>query len=305
MEKTKVVIICGPTATGKSAIAVELCRIFNGEVVSADSMQVYRHMDIGTAKPSKEEMSVVPHHLIDIVDPDEEYTAARFKEDAEAAIDEIRSREKSVFIAGGTGLYIKALTRGLFEGPQADWELRRALLEKAASGGKETLHAMLKEVDPESASRIHPNNLHRVVRAIEVYQLSKKPISEFQKEHSFAASPYETLKIGLTKERGELYADIDNRVERMMEAGLLDETRRLLSRGYASDLKPMSALGYKEMTGFLKGAHPLDEAVRLLKRNTRHYAKRQLTWFKKDPEIRWFNPADKTGIISSVKEFLT
>lgn len=304
MDKSKIVIICGPTATGKSAVAIDLARTFNGEVISADSMQVYRFMDIGTAKPAKEELCGVAHHLIDIVNPDEEYTAARFKEDAERAIADIRGQGKNVFIAGGTGLYIKALTQGLFEGPQADWVLRRSLLDKAASKGREALHAMLKEIDPESASRIHPNNLHRVVRAIEVYELSKKPISEFQKEHSFAASPYQTLKIGLEKERGELYADIDNRVDRMIRIGLLDETKRLLAMGYAYDLKPMGALGYKEMAGFLKGEYAFDEAVRLLKKNTRHYAKRQITWFKKDPGIRWFNPADKTGIISSVKEFL-
>jgi len=304
MDRTKAVIICGPTASGKSALAVELARRFNGEVVSADSMQVYRFMDIGTAKPSKEEISGVAHHLIDIVKPDEEYTAARFREDAEEAIKGIRGRGKNVFIAGGTGLYIKALTQGLFEGPQADWGLRRELLRRAASIGADALHARLKEVDPESASRIHPNNLHRVVRALEVYELSRKPISDFQREHSFRASPYETLKIGVTKDRAELYSDIDRRVEQMVEAGLLEETRRLLSMGYASDLKPMSALGYKEMTGFLVGEYTFEEAVRLLKRNTRRYAKRQLTWFKKDPEIRWFNPADKTGIISSVKEFL-
>ncbi|HEY4708398.1 MAG TPA: tRNA (adenosine(37)-N6)-dimethylallyltransferase MiaA [Thermodesulfobacteriota bacterium] len=304
MDKTKAVIICGPTASGKSALAIELARLFNGEVVSADSLQVYRFMDIGTAKPSKEEISGVAHHLIDIVKPDEEYTAARFREDAEEAIKGIRGRGKNVFIAGGTGLYIKALTQGLFEGPQADWELRRELLGRAASIGTDALHARLKEVDPESASRIHPNNLHRVVRALEVYELSRKPISDFQREHSFRASPYETLKIGVTKDRAELYSDIDRRVEQMVEAGLLEETKRLLSMGYASDLKPMSALGYKEMAGFLKGEYAFEEAVRLLKRNTRRYAKRQLTWFKKDPEIRWFNPADKTGIISSVKEFL-
>ncbi|MCL4873503.1 tRNA (adenosine(37)-N6)-dimethylallyltransferase MiaA [bacterium] len=300
----KLVIIAGPTASGKTALAVELARLFDCEVISADSMQVYRHMDIGTAKPAEDEVAGVAHHLISVVDPSEEYTAARFREDALRKIREINGRGKRAVIAGGTGLYIKALTQGLFEGPEADRELRRGLLEEAEKKGRAALHEKLREVDPVSASRIHPNNLHRVVRALEVYSLSKRPISEFQQEHSFAQAPFETLKIGLSMEREELYAAIDRRVEMMAEAGLLEETRRLLSMGYHSGLKPMRGLGYKEMTAFIEGEYGLDEAVRLIKRNTRHYAKRQMTWFRKDPEIRWFKPGDKTCIIGLVRGFL-
>lgn len=300
----KLLVIAGPTASGKSALAAGLARLFDGEVISADSMQVYRHMDIGTAKPSEDEMAGVAHHLISVVDPSEEYTAAKFREDALQKIQEILGRGKRVVIAGGTGLYIKALTQGLFEGPEADWDLRRGLLEEAEKKGREALHEKLREADPVSASRIHPNNLHRVIRALEVYSLSKRPISDLQEEHSFAPAPFETLKIGLSMERAELYAAIDRRVERMVEAGLLDETRRLLSMGHHSGLKPMRGLGYKEMTAFIEGEYAFDEAVRLIKRNTRHYAKRQMTWFRKDPEIRWFNPGDKNCIIGLVRGFL-
>lgn len=300
----KLLIVAGPTASGKSALAIELARAFEGEVISADSMQVYKHMDIGTAKPAEAEMAGIPHHLISIVDPSEEYTAARFRDDALRSIREIHGRGKRAIIAGGTGLYIKALTQGLFDGPEADWGLRRDLLEEAGRKGREALHEKLREVDPISAARIHPNNLHRLIRALEVYSLSKRPISEFQKEHSFAPAPFETLKVGLTMDRTELYSAIDGRVEVMVRAGLLDETKRLLSTGYHSGLKPMRGLGYKEMTGFIEGEYAFEEAVRLIKRNTRHYAKRQMTWFRKDPEIRWFNPADKNCIIGLVRGFL-
>lgn len=304
MEKPKIVIIVGPTASGKSALAAMLAHSFNGEIINADSMQVYKGMDIGTAKPPREMLQKVPHHLIDIVEPDEEYTAASFKKDAEEKIKEIRGRGKNVFVAGGTGLYIKALTMGLFDGPSADKGLRDSLTEEAETYGKERLYERLKSVDAKAAANIHPNNLRRVIRAIEVYELSRKPISEFQSAHAFSERPYETLKIGLIKEREALYGDIETRVDEMMEAGLLEETKSLIESGYSTSLKPMGALGYKEVAGYLKGEYPLEEAVGLLKKNTRHYAKRQLTWFKKDSEIRWFSPEQKKDIIELVKEFL-
>jgi tRNA dimethylallyltransferase len=305
MDKTRLVIVSGPTASGKTSLAVELALLYNGEIISADSMQVYRLMDIGTAKPSLKERRGIPHHLIDVVYPDEEYTAARFKIDASSKIREIAGQGKNIIIAGGTGLYIKALTQGLFDGPEADWELRRELLAVAADKGKVALHERLKKIDPEGASLIHPNNLNRVIRAIEVYELAGKPISGLQKEHSFSESPYECLKIGLDVERDALFERIDRRVDQMMSAGLLEETRALAAAGYGYDLKPMCGLGYKEMSGFLRGEYPLEEAVRLIKRNTRHYAKRQLTWFRKDPDIKWFNPSEKKNIIEAVARFLS
>lgn len=304
MGKSKIVVILGPTASGKSALAIELALRFNGEVINADSMQVYRYMDIGTAKPSPEERQRVPHHLIDIVDPDEDYTAADFKRDAEEKIAEITSRGKNVFIAGGTGLYIRALTQGLFEGPGAEKTLRDELKREAEVHGKEALYGRLKRIDPASAASIHPNNLVRVIRAIEVYELSKRPISELQKEHGFRASKYDVMKVGIAKEREALYRDIDARVDMMMRAGLLEETKRLMDAGYSIDLKPMCGLGYKEMSGFLRGEYALVQAVELIKRNTRHYAKRQMTWFRKEAGVKWFTPPELNEVTEIVRGFL-
>ncbi|MBI5888688.1 MAG: tRNA (adenosine(37)-N6)-dimethylallyltransferase MiaA [Deltaproteobacteria bacterium] len=302
--KIKIIVICGPTAAGKSSLAVELAGLFNAEIISADSMQVYRHMDIGAAKPSKAERDGARHHMIDVVNPDADYNAARFRDDAATLVEEITNRRKNVIVSGGTGLYIKALTEGIFEGPQADEAMRRGLVEYAEANGREALYERLKEADPVAALSMHPNNLRRVVRAIEVCYLAKRPVSELHREHNFSARPYDTLKIGLCKEREALYADIEKRVDDMMAAGLVGETRALIAMGYQAGLKPMRGLGYKEMAGFLNKEYPLDEAVRLLKRNTRHYAKRQLTWFRKDAEIRWFNPALKKDIIKQIEVFL-
>jgi tRNA dimethylallyltransferase len=304
MEKTRLVIVSGPTASGKTSLAVELALLFNGEIISADSMQVYKLMDIGTAKPTLVERKGVAHHLIDVVYPDEEYTAARFKMEAASKIKEITGRGRTVFIAGGTGLYIKTLTQGLFKGPEANRELRQELAAVASDKGREALHEMLKKIDPEGAAAIHPNNINRVIRAIEVFELAGKPISSLQKEHSFSDSPYECFKIGLDVERETLYDAIDCRVDRMVSAGLLEETRALVDMGYGYDLKPMLGLGYKEMSGHLLGARTLEEAVELIKRNTRHYAKRQLTWFRKDTDTKWFKPSEKKNILESVSLFL-
>lgn len=304
MEKTKLVIVSGPTASGKTSLAVELALLFNGEIISSDSMQVYKLMDIGTAKPTLVERKGVAHHLIDVVYPDEEYTAARFKTEAANKIKEIAERGRTVIIAGGTGLYIKVLTQGLFKGPEADPALRQELAALASDKGKEALHEMLKKIDPEGAAGIHPNNINRVIRAIEVFELAGKPISSLQKEHSFSDSPYECFKIGLDIERQTLYGAIDCRVDRMISAGLLEETQALLDMGYGYDLKPMLGLGYKEMSGYINGVHTLEETVELIKRNTRHYAKRQLTWFRKDTDTKWFKPSEKQNIIDAAGRFL-
>ncbi len=296
----KIVVILGPTGVGKSALAVELAERFGGEVVNADSMQIYRFMDIGTAKPTPADMGPVLHHLLDVADPDEDYSAGRYRAAAAAAIYNIHRREKTAFVTGGTGLYIKALTSGLFEGPGANKRLREELLLEAQLQGPDSLHRRLASVDPVSAEKIHPNNLKRVIRALEVYTIALKPLSDFLEEHAFAERPYDTLKIGIKKDRKLLYEDIDARVDKMMESGLLDEVRGLLKMGYREDLKPMRALGYKEMVAVVKGGSTLDDAVTLLKKNTRNYAKRQMTWFRADKEIQWFYPEEKESVIKAV-----
>jgi len=298
--KLRIIVILGPTATGKSALAMSLARRFNGEIINADSMQVYRHMDIGTAKPALEERGAVRHHLIDIVNPDEQYTAGRFREDAARSVAEIAKRGRLPVLVGGTGLYIRALTDGLFHGPAADDALREGLLREADLYGKEHLHRELTKVDPRSAAAIHPNNLRRVIRALEVYRMTKRPISELQREYAQQPTPYNDLKIGLKKERAILYADIDRRVDEMIKEGLMEETRSLLKMGFDGTCKAMGGLGYKECVDFIEGHVDYPETIRLIKRNTRHYARRQMTWFRKESCIKWFDPAGKADIITHV-----
>jgi tRNA dimethylallyltransferase len=286
----RLVAIVGPTASGKSSLAFRLARRFKGEILSADSMQVYRQMDIGTAKPSRQERETVPHHLIDILEPDQEYSAALFRDQADPIILRLHERRTPIFVAGGTGLYLKALSRGLFHGPGADPELRRSLKERAAREGSGTLHRELAEIDPGAASRIHPADLFRIVRALEVQAQSQRPISEFHRAHAFQERPYEILKIGLVRERGELYRRIEDRVEQMIGGGWIEEVRSLLKSGFSRGLKSMSSLGYRHLAVHIDGETSLSEAVAEIKKDTRRYAKRQLTWFRPDEEIHWLNP---------------
>ncbi len=302
--KQRIIIILGPTATGKSALAMEAALGLGGEIINADSMQVYRHMDIGTAKPGQEERERIRHHLIDIVDPCEQYTAGRFRMDATRAIEKITERGHLSIVAGGTGLYIRALTEGLFDGPSGDRSIREELLEEARLRGRKGLHEMLREVDPESARAIHPNNTKRVIRALEVFRLSGRPISAFHREALPDAPLFVALKIGLTMERPLLYERIDRRVEEMIQDGLVEETEGLLKRGYDEKCGAMGGLGYKECLAYLRGHITLEEAIRLIKRNTRHYAKRQMTWFRRDLGIKWFNPGQKTDIMTLMAGFL-
>lgn len=303
MKRIKVISIVGPTAVGKSAIAMEMARRLGGEIISADSMQVYRFMDIGTAKPSLKDRAEITHHLIDVADPDEDYNAARFRQDALKAAELIEAKGKRIILAGGTGLYIRAFLGGIFEGPGKDPLLRERLEKEAAVHGRGYLFGRLSEVDPVSAKRIHPNHISRIMRALEVYYLTGRPISEFQSEHGFAENRFETLKIGVIRTRDALYAGIEQRVHAMMEEGLLEETSKLLAMGYAPGLKSMQSLGYKEMAAHISGTLTLDDAVSELKKNTRNYAKRQITWFKKDKDIRWFSPGDSSIITETAKEF--
>ncbi len=302
--KPKAIVITGPTASGKTILSVELSELFSCEIVSADSMQVYRYMDIGTAKPPKELRRLARHHLIDIVDPDEDYNAARYSKDAMEAIVDIQGRGKDVMITGGTGLYIRALLYGLFEGAGANPEVRRRLLEEAERRGREHLYRKLLEVDPQAAHSMHPHNINRIVRALEVFYTTGRPISTLQREHGFREERLSTLKIALTKPREILYKDIEARVDRMIEEGLLEETERLLQMGYSKELKPLQAIGYKEMMDHIEGKITMDEAIRRLKRHTKEYAKRQITWLRKEKDIIWFNPEQKEDIINRVKTSL-
>jgi tRNA dimethylallyltransferase len=305
-RRPKLVAILGPTASGKTSLALDLAVKVRGEIISADSVQVYRGLDIGTAKPSPEERQLVPHHLIDILDPAEEYSAASFRNQADEIIARLHSRSTPILVVGGTGLYLKVLTRGLFRGPRGDPELRSALERRAQAGEEENLHHDLQQLDPEAASRIHPHDKFRIIRALEVFALAKKPISHLQKEHGFRESPYEILKIGLMGERGELYKRIEARVEEMMEKGWVEEVRSLLKQGYSPGLKPFQSVGYKSIVSYLKGEMDLAMAIGMIKRDTRRYAKRQITWFKRDPEIHWF-PAGEKNIVdieAMISEFL-
>ncbi|MDD2736106.1 MAG: tRNA (adenosine(37)-N6)-dimethylallyltransferase MiaA [Desulfuromonadaceae bacterium] len=301
---TKLLIICGPTASGKSALALQLAHALDAEIVNADSMQVYRRLDIGTAKPSSDQQREIRHHLIDVVEPDQQFSAADFASAADTAIRDIVSRGKRVIVVGGTGLYIKALLRGLVDSPGGEGELRQALQNEAGRIGNAAMLQQLRLVDPELAATLHPNNLVRIIRALEVYRLTGIPLSRFQQEHAFTARRYDTLQIGISVDRALLYTRIEERVEQMLAAGLLEEVRALLAAGYGRDLKSMRSIGYKEAAAYLSGECSADETSRLIKRNTRHYAKRQLTWFMADPDILWFDSADNSGtIIRNAIEF--
>ncbi len=295
----KILVICGPTASGKSQLALRLAHALDAEIVNADSMQIYRRLDIGTAKPSQDQQAEIRHHLIDVVDPDQLFSAADFSDAADAAIRDIVSRGKRVIVVGGTGLYIRALVRGLVDSPSGAGELRQSLQEEAGRVGNEVMLERLRQVDPTLAAGLHPNNLVRIIRALEVYRLTGIPLSRYQKEHAFATRRYDVLQIGISVDREVLYKRIDERVERMLDAGLMEEVSALLAAGFGRDLKSMRSIGYKEAVSHLCGELSGEEAVRLIKRNTRHYAKRQMTWFKADPDILWFEYPEKFGTIST------
>jgi tRNA dimethylallyltransferase len=303
--KPKLLIILGPTAVGKSELALELATAIDAEIVNADSQQIYRYLDIGTGKPSPADRERVAHHLIDIVNPDEEFNAALFRRLATQSIEQIHGRKKNVIICGGTGLYLKALTQGLFEGPGQDAQIRQALERQIESEGLAALFHQLLRIDPSAAATIHPNDRQRTIRALEVFQLTGKPLSEWQKEHRFQERPFELLKIGLNRERNELYDRINRRAERMVEDGLLEELRSIVAKGYSLTLKPLRSVGYRQMGQVLLGQLELLGAIEEMKQETRRLAKRQLTWFGSDKEIRWFDPNEKTEIIEAVKKFLS
>jgi tRNA dimethylallyltransferase len=291
-KRPALTVICGATGVGKTALALKLAEYFNGEIISADSRQVYRLLDIGTAKPSKAELQRVRHHLIDVAWPNEEFHAARFVNLAETAVSEICQRNRRVFLVGGTGLYIRALTEGLLQAPSADPGLRQHLHDRADKEGSPSLHEDLARVDPDSAARLHPNDLIRIVRALEVYEHSGSTLSALQDEHGFSSQPFRVLKICLNLAREELYRRIDLRAEVMFNQGLLEEAESLLQAGYDPALKSLRTIGYSQAFALLRQEMSRDEAVNDLKQSTRRYAKQQLTWFRKDKSIIWLESSD-------------
>ena len=292
----ELLIICGPTASGKTAVAVEICLALGGEVVSADSMQIYRGMDIGTAKPALEETRGVAHHLLDIAEPGEAYSVAAYREKAIEAIEDIFARGRTPVICGGTGLYIDALTRPLGFSAQGDESVRRPLEEIAAQeGGKERLHAMLREVDPDSSDRLHVNDVRRVVRALEIHQLTGRTLTEQRALDLKREGAYRGRLYGLSWPREELYARIDQRVDQMMADGLVKEVEALLSGGLHGRATAMQGIGYKEITRALEGECSMAEAVERVKQATRNYAKRQLTWFRRDERVTWIEASGRSA----------
>lgn len=290
--------LVGPTAVGKTALALELASRYDAEIVSVDSMQVYRYLDIGTAKATPAERRQVPHHLIDIVEPDQDYNLARFLSDAAAARREIRARGRAVLFTGGTGLYLKGLLEGIFEFSHGDQQLRAELGKRLEEEGAAALHHELAVVDPESAARIHPHDQQRLLRALEIYRVGGVPWSQLLRESRQNAllGRGEVPVIALARPRDILYERINRRVEIMLEQGVIAEVRGLLDRGYSPDLPAMQAIGYRHMVEYLQGNWSLEQATELLARDTRRYAKRQLTWFNGMADLKWFAPDDLEGI---------
>ena len=298
----EVIVIAGPTASGKTSLSIELAKLLDGEIISADSMQVYKYMDIGTAKPSAEEMQGIRHYLIDELLPNEKFNVVKFKELAEKYIEIILKKGKQPIIVGGTGLYISSLINNInFSETGSDWELRKQLDREAEEHGPVYIHDRLKLVDPASAANIHPNNVKRVIRALEVYHQTQKPISYHNEKSRETPPKYEFILLGLTMEREKLYDRINKRVDIMLENGLIDEVGRLVELGYADSITSMQGIGYKEILSYLRKEITLEEAVETVKRESRRYAKRQITWFKRIKEIKWFS-IDNFGNTNNIFE---
>ena len=291
-KKKPMVILTGPTAVGKTALSIELAKRIHGAVISADSMQVYKHMDIGSAKIMPEEMQGIKHYLIDEFEPDEEFHVVRFVERANHCLEEIYADGKIPIIAGGTGFYIQALLYDIdFTEQEGDPAYRASLEQLAVKKGADYLHGMLRPVDPASADAIHANNIKRVIRALEFYHLSGSRISEHNEKERQKTSPYNFAYFVLTDDRAHLYERIDRRVDLMVEQGLVDEVRHLKDMGYHKEMVSMQGLGYKEILSYLDGEMTLEEAIYIIKRETRHFAKRQLTWFRRERDVIWFDKA--------------
>ena len=304
-EAIDICFLLGPTASGKSSVGLRLAGMVDAEIVSVDSMQVYRGMNIGTAKPSAEQLREVPHHLIDVVEPSESFSVARFIELAGEAIGTINGQGKRVLAVGGTALYAKALAEGLFDGPGSNAQLRRELKDRAARAGSEVLHDELAQVDPQAAGKIHRNDLRRIVRALEVFELTGAPISSFQQQFGRANPAYRCRYVCLRRKREDLHIRINSRVKQMIQAGLVEEVQTLLAAAGGLSMQAGQALGYQEIIAHLSGEMSLDEATERIKINTRQFAKRQMTWFRRFPKVHWLDAepeAEPEGLARLAKQ---
>ena len=300
-----ILIIAGPTAVGKTDASLLLAQEWGAEIVSADSMQIYRGMDIGTAKPTPEQRKLVYHHMIDIVDPAQPYSVGDYLRDARSTIEAVLKAGGTPIVVGGTGLYIRALMRGLFHGPPADLELRERLLRKEAEYGDGALYEDLSRLDAEAAIKIHPNDLRRTVRALEVYYLKDRKLSDFQREHAFQDSPFDFRLLFLVRSRPELYARIERRVDQMIGEGFEEEVKNLLLKGFGSELVSMQAIGYQHFLKYFSNAASYEHTVEHLKRDTKRFAKRQFTWFRREPDARWVDISgleDPAQIVVKIKK---
>ncbi len=305
-DKKPLIILTGPTAVGKTSLSVRLAKMFDGEIISADSMQVYKYMDIGSAKITEEEMDGVPHHLISVLEPSEEFNVVMFKQMAEEALKGIYERKHLPIVTGGTGFYIQALLYDIdFTEQEADEELRSRLHDFADDKGPSALHDILNEIDPASARAIHPNNIKRVIRAIEYYEKTGEKISEHNVAERAKGSPYSFCYFVLNDDRSAIYERIDERVDRMMEEGLVEEVKKLKDMGCTRDMVSMQGLGYKEILDYLNGECTLEDAVDIIKRDTRHFAKRQITWFKREKDVIWLDLQDFDNDQDKVLEYMS
>ena len=302
-RRPRLVVLTGPTGVGKTDLVIRLVELFGGEVISADSMQVYRHLDVGTAKPPKSVREAIPHHLIDVVDPDESFSVASFVESAGRIIEGLHREMKTIWVVGGTGLYIRALLGGLAAEIGANPRIRNRLNREMRERGLSHLYEKLRRVDPGSAKRIHENDAFRIVRALEVFESSGHTMTERQREHGFRKQPYRALRIGLAREREDLFSRIDRRVEEMLRQGLVEETEGLIRRGYDESLKPLQTLTYRPVFRYLRGEDDLPGLAATLRRETRLYARRQETWFKKEKGIEWFYPGDEDVLRNRIDAF--
>jgi len=302
MDHPPLAVMVGPTAVGKTGVALKLAQELKAHIVNADSLQVYRELNIGTAKPTAAERALVPHHLLDVADPPEPFDAARYCREGREVLARLHAQGLPPLVVGGTGLYVKALLYGLFEEGQARPDLRERLHRDLGGRGLPYLYQRLAHLDPATAGRLHPHDTYRILRALEVMEATGRPVSALFAAHAFGDCPYRVLKLGLNLPREELYGRIEARVAAMIDAGWLSEVEGLLKR-YPPDLKPLKALGYRHLVNFLQGRWSWDEALELLQRDTRRYAKRQLTWFRADPEVKWFAPDQLPEMTARLREF--